>query len=98
MHNYILLDVYYVRTRALCDSGTSRSCVLLDVVERLHLTPKPPVNDEPQYLLSTNKSKMVNLGTVDLNVAIQGLVFNFTFCVFETLSSPIILGYDFLVN
>ena len=70
----------------------------LDFVKRLHLKPKPPVNDEPQYLLSANRSKMVNLGTVDLNVAIQGLVFNFTFCVFETLSSSIIIGYDFLVN
>jgi hypothetical protein len=96
--NFIVTKIQYVTTRALIDSGATRSCISAKFLQKLHLTPTPLSPDEPQVLFTANKSALRNLGTVELNVCIQGLVIPFTFCVFSDLAYSVVLGLDFLTT
>jgi hypothetical protein len=82
----------------LIDSGATRSCISAKFSQKLHLTPTPLSQDEPQVLFTANKSALRNLGTVELNGCIQGLVIPFTFCVFSDLAYSVVLGLDFLAT
>ena len=96
--NFIVAKIQYVTTRCLVDSGAAKSCVSAKFVKKLHLTPTPLKSGEPQVLFTANKSSMRNLGTVELNVCVQGLVIPYNFCVLSELNYPVILGFDFLTT
>ena len=68
------------------------------LVKRLQLRPKQPSADEPEFLLAASGAKMPNIGTVEVDVFIQGLVIPFSFCVLNNLTHDCIFGMDFLTS
>jgi hypothetical protein len=96
--NSIVTKTQYVTTRALIDSGATRSCISAKCLHKLHPIPTPFNPDEPQVLFTANKSALRNLGTVELNVCIESLVIPFTFCVLSYLAYSVVFGLDFLTT
>jgi hypothetical protein len=80
----------------MVDSGTARSCVSRGFVDKLRVTTTPLGSADPPFLFTANQTQMPNLGIVELNISIQGLVIPFSFYVFEALAQNTILGVDFL--
>ena len=50
---------------------------------------------ETTKLISANQSVIENVGNVEVDICIQGLIIPFTLCVLRQLSHPVILGCDF---
>ena len=84
--------------RALCDTGASKSCISDRFLKRLKLRSEPIGVTEPKFLFSANKSKIHSCGTVELDVALKGLVIPFQFMVLRDLNYDAILGMDFLTS
>jgi hypothetical protein len=97
-HNFVALSLNYRNVRALVDSGAEKSCISEEFLKRLRMKPEPLSPDESTCLYSANKSEIRKRGTVELNVAIQGLVIPFRFYVLQGLSYNCILGIDFLTD
>ena len=92
--NFITLQVNFKNTFALVDTGAVASCMSVQFAKILRLRPVPVVED--LKLVSANKTPMTSLGTVDVNLSIQGLVVPHTFYVLKSLAHNIVLGQDFL--
>jgi hypothetical protein len=92
------LSINYRSVRALCDTGASRSCISERFLKRLKMRTEPLSAIEPKFLYSANQSKIHSCGTVELNVALQGLVIPFQFMVLRDLNYDAILGMDFLTS
>ena len=74
------------------DTGALKSCMSHKLVKRLQLRPK---HDEPEFLVAASGAKMPNIGTVEVDVFIQGLVIPFSFCVRNNLTHDCILVWIF---
>lgn len=92
----MLTKLNHKSARVLIDTGAARSCVSETLVNKLKLKVTKPSADDPPFLYTANRSKIVNLGTVDIDVCIQGLVIPFTFCVFRNIIHNCVIGMDFL--
>ena len=71
---------------ALVDTGALKLCTSYNFVKRLQLWPKQLSADEPEFLVAASGAKMPNIGTVEVDVFIQGLVIPFTFCLLNNLT------------
>jgi hypothetical protein len=97
-HNFVALSLNYRNVRALVDSGAEKSCISEEFLKRWRMKPEPLSPDESTCLYSANMSEIRKRGTVELNVAIQGLVIPFRFYVLQGLSYHCIIGIDFLTD
>jgi hypothetical protein len=79
---------------ALIDTGAVTSCISEQFARALRLTPQPTLDEVK--LISANKSPIRSLGTVNVDIAIQGLVVPFTLHVLQSLSHRVVFGQDFL--
>jgi hypothetical protein len=79
---------------ALIDTGAVTSCISEQFARVLRLTPQPTLDEVK--LISANKSPIRSLGTVNVDIAIQGLVVPFTLHVLQSLSHRVVFGQDFL--
>jgi hypothetical protein len=96
--NFVAVKLNRHSVRALVDTGALKSCMSHKLVKRLQLRPKQPSADEPEFLVAASGAKMPNIGTVELDVFIQGLVIPFSFCVLNNLTHDCIFGMDFLTS
>ena len=92
--NFVTIQVNFKHAFALVDTGAVASCMSAKFAKYLRLRPVPAV--EELKLVSANKSPMRSLGTVEVNLSIQGLVVPCTFYVLTSLAHNIVLGQDFL--
>jgi len=60
-----------VPTKALVDSGATRSCISRKFLKRLELRCQPVSADQMQQLLTANNSPMQICGSVDLDISVQ---------------------------
>jgi hypothetical protein len=79
--NFLALQVNFKSVLGLIDTGAITSCISDQFARFLRLKPVPPI---------------CSLGTVDVELSIQGLVIPFTVHVLKSLSHKLILGQDFL--
>ena len=84
--------------RCLVDTGAVKSCISLDLMRKLRLTPTQPSTDQPEYLVAASGARMPNIGTVDIEIFIQDLVIPFTFYVLKDLTHSCIFGMDLLTS
>jgi hypothetical protein len=80
----------------LVDTGAVHSCISLDKAKHLKLSILPVENDV--NLVTADKTQIVILGYVEVNLCIQGLIIPQCLFVLKQLSNPILLGNDFLRN
>jgi hypothetical protein len=92
--NFLALQVNFNAALGLIDTGAITSCLSEQFARFLHLKPTP--TKDKIKLLSANSSPICSLGTVDIELSIQGLVIPFTMHVLRSLSHRLILGQDFL--
>ena len=91
--NFVTVQVNFKNAFALVDTGAVASCMSVQFAKYLRLKPVP-VADELR-LVSANKTPMTSVGTVDVNLSLQGLVVPHTFYVLKSLAHNIVLGQDF---
>jgi hypothetical protein len=94
-HDFVAVSLNYRSARALVDSGAEKSCVSEEFLKRLSIKPEPLSPIDSTSLYSASKSEICKRGTVELTVAIQGLVIPFRFYVLQGLSYNCSLGIDF---
>jgi gag-polyprotein putative aspartyl protease len=87
------MTVNHKPVQALCDTGCAASCISEEYAKKMKLIISPP--PDSIRLISANNSPIENVGSVDVELCIQGLYVPFTFCVLRSLSHAIILGCDF---
>jgi hypothetical protein len=92
--NFLALQVNFKSVLGLIDTGAITSCISDQFARFLRLKPVP-CKDKIK-LISANSSPICSLGTVDVELSIQGLVIPFTVHVLKSLSHKLILGQDFL--
>jgi hypothetical protein len=92
--NFLALQVNFKSVIGLIDTGAITSCISDQFARFLRLKPVP-CKDKIK-LISANSSPICSLGTVDVELSIQGLVIPFTIHVLKSLSHKLILGQDFL--
>jgi hypothetical protein len=92
--NFLALQVNYKSVLGLIDTGAITSCISDQFARFLRLRPVPC--KEKIKLISANSSPICSLGTVDVELSIQGLVIPFTVHVSKSLSHKLILGQDIL--
>jgi hypothetical protein len=92
--NFLALQVNFKSVLGLIDTGAITSCISDQFARFLRLRPVP-CKDKIK-LISANSSPICSLGTVDVELSIQGLVIPFTVHVLKSLSHKLILGQDFL--
>jgi len=96
--NFIAVKLNRLLVRCLVDTGAVKSCISLDLMRKLCLTPTQPSTDQPEYLVAASGARMPNIGTVDIEIFIQGLVIPFTFYVLKDLTHSCIFGMDLLTS
>jgi hypothetical protein len=92
--NFLALQVNFKSVLGLIDTGAITSCISDQFARFLRLRPVP-CKDKIK-LISANSSPICSLGTVDVELSIQGLVIPFTVHVLKSLSHKLILEQDFL--
>jgi hypothetical protein len=71
----------------LIDTGVVTSCISEHFARTLRLIPQPTPDDVK--LILANKSRIRSIGTVNVEMSIQGLVVPFTFHVLQSLSHKV---------
>jgi hypothetical protein len=94
--NFVFGRINRIKSKLLLDTGASRSCVSALFLKHLKMEARPLATGDIRKLFTANHSSIKILGTVDLDVNIQGLTIPFTFNVLDKLAYNIILGIDFL--
>jgi hypothetical protein len=92
--NFLALQVNFKAALELIDTGAITCCISEQFARFLHL--KPTTTKDKIKLISVNNSPIYSLGTVDVELSIQGLVIPFTMHVLRSLSHRLILRQDFL--
>ena len=94
--NCIAVKINSRSTRALIDTGSSVTAVSEEFFNKLkvppHLLQRPNINN----LVSANKTPLLNLGTVELHVNLQGISCAFRFCVLQNLNHDVLFGTNWL--
>jgi hypothetical protein len=93
--NFVFGNINHVKYRLLLDTGASKSCISLSFLKRLKLEAKPLNTGDIRRLFTANQTSIEIVGTIDLDVRIQGLLIPFTFNVLNKLAYNAILGIDF---
>jgi hypothetical protein len=91
--NFLALQVNFKSVLGLVDTGAIMSCIFDQFARFLRLRPVP-CKDKIK-LTSANSSPICSLGTVDVELSIQGLVIPFTVHVLKSFSHKLILGQEF---
>jgi gag-polyprotein putative aspartyl protease len=82
----------------LVDTGSSKSCVRLDVVRDILKLPINALNDDDAKSLISASGEMIHVcGTVCLNLNLNGVPYVHRFAVLNKLTNEFILGSDFLI-
>jgi hypothetical protein len=92
--NFLALQVNFKAALGLIDTGAITSCISELFARFSHVKPAP--TKDKIKLISANSSPICSLGTVNVELSIQGLVIPFTMHVSRSLSHKLILGQDFL--
>jgi gag-polyprotein putative aspartyl protease len=90
---FLAMTINHKPVQALCDTGCAASCMSEEFASKLKLNILP--SSDTVRLVSANQSPIENLGVVDVELCIQGLLIPFTICVLRQLSHNVILGCDF---
>ena len=93
--NKILIKIKNQRLVALVDSGAKCSCVDENLAKKLNFQPLRE-NGDPTFLYGANGNPMPVLGTVIMEINVQGLRLPASFRVIRNLTQKVILGTDFL--
>jgi hypothetical protein len=96
--NFVFGNINHIKSRLLLDTGASKSCISLSFLKRLKLEAKPLNTGDIRRLFTANQTSIEIVGTIDLDVRIQGLLIPFTFNVLNKLAYNAILGIDFLTQ
>ena len=94
--NCIYIKVNNVSLKTLCDTGSSRNCMNVQTTQRLKLKIQPLDGNDCDCLFGANGDPIEILGTVSVDVNINGLKMPTTFQILKNLSHSIILGIEFL--
>ena len=92
----VRVTVCEIQLDAVCDTGSSVSCLSPKVFVRLH--PKKQVSLKPcsTRLLAANQGKNRVKGEVSVEMKIASMTFRHTFLVLEASEAECLLGLDFL--
>ena len=93
---YIYIKVNNVSLKSLCDTGASRNCMNEQTAQRLRLKIQPLDDNDCDCLFGANGDPIEILGTVSMDVNINGLRMPTTFQILKILSHSIILSMEFL--
>src|SRR5215469_16357444 len=91
--NIVLNDI---ETVALIDTGACKSCINAYMLRKINVDVRPLDRNEQKLLFSADGRGLNVLGTVNLDVNLEGCISTFNFYVLENLSQGVILGSDFL--
>jgi hypothetical protein len=82
----------------LIDTGSSKSCVRLDVVRNVLKLPITSLNDDDAKSLISASGEIIRVcGTVYLNLNLNGVQYGHKFVVLKKLTNDFILGSDLFV-
>ncbi len=87
--NFIQIFINFRSVDVLLDGGARVSCIGESFARSLRL--KPKVTNDDLKLVSANKSPIHSLGTVEVQLSIQGVVIPWTVHVLKSLSRNAIL-------
>jgi hypothetical protein len=91
--NLLALQVNFKSVLGSIDTGANTSCISDQFARFLRLRPVPCKDNIK--LISAKSSPICYLGTLDVELSIQGLVIPFTVHVLKSMSHKLILGQDF---
>jgi hypothetical protein len=81
---------------SLVDSGSSRSLVSRNVIERLQSSQFLNIQENQVCCITANSSKLDISHSVKLKIKIENFSWKFNFLISDVLSIPVILGADFI--
>ena len=95
-YNAVVLRVNNRNVKALLDSGASRNCISERYLKQIRMLNTKLNTDDIVSLVSASGTNLQSLGTVMLDVSIQGLSIPTVFHVLRGLNISCILGVNFL--